>query len=318
MARDLPQDWREFVRIAVDLPENPKLAALNDPAAGWLYVTSLCYCGRNHTDGAFPIAVVTRIAGVTKTRAEKLMKAGLWHKRGHSCDRCPQPIDGHAVVHDYLRHNRSAEQVERLREARSQAGARGAEARWGNGTSGSNSMASAMASATPTASQPHGNGDGKCHGKTMADGWQQHGNPMAEVEEEKEIKEPPNGGSFGTPQAKPKQGTRIPEDFAVTRDMVEWARDNTPVVDGPYETQQFIDYWRARPGKDALKLDWRLTWQRWMRKAQRDTEERQKRLRPATRNGFASQTDANIAAFLGATGTEGATVLPLPLTRGAQ
>lgn len=78
-----------------------------------------------------------------------------------------------------------------------------------------------------------------------------------------------------------KRGTRIPDDFAVTQPMVVWARRECPDVDGRFETSQFIDYWAAKAGKDAVKLDWTRTWQTWMRRAQRDAVTRPGRhLRP--------------------------------------
>jgi hypothetical protein len=69
-----------------------------------------------------------------------------------------------------------------------------------------------------------------------------------------------------------ERGTRIPDDFAVTAEMVTWARENAPNINGAYETQKFVDYWRGRTGKDATKLDWIGTWRNWIRKAQEDTQ----------------------------------------------
>lgn len=63
------------------------------------------------------------------------------------------------------------------------------------------------------------------------------------------------------------RATRIPDTFAVDADMVAWARTNTPHVDGRHETAKFIDYWTAKSGKDATKVDWVATWRNWMRKA---------------------------------------------------
>lgn len=63
-------------------------------------------------------------------------------------------------------------------------------------------------------------------------------------------------------------GTRLPEDFAVTAEMVAWARENAPHVDGKRETERFCDYWHAKPGKDGRKLDWVKTWKNWMRTAE--------------------------------------------------
>lgn len=61
-----------------------------------------------------------------------------------------------------------------------------------------------------------------------------------------------------------KRGKRIPADFAVTPDMVTWARVSCPTVDGQRETLKFINYYKAKTGKDATKLDWVATWHNWM------------------------------------------------------
>ena len=36
------------------------------------------------------------------------------------------------------------------------------------------------------------------------------------------------------------------------------------------ETENFIDYWRQRADKGALKADWVATWRTWMRRAAKD------------------------------------------------
>lgn len=90
-----------------------------------------------------------------------------------------------------------------------------------------------------------------------------------------------------------KRGTRIPDDFAVTPEMVEWARERCPYVDGRRETEKFINFWRAKSGKDATKVDWPATWRNWMLNA----AERQPRASPAAvANGRPQSggTDANL------------------------
>ena len=80
--------------------------------------------------------------------------------------------------------------------------------------------------------------------------------------------ENPSGkGSGSTSQA--RRGTRIPDDFTVTPDMVEWVEEHCPGLDWQQETENFVDYWKARPGKDGTKLDWKATWRVWMRNAHR-------------------------------------------------
>jgi len=65
-----------------------------------------------------------------------------------------------------------------------------------------------------------------------------------------------------------KQGHRLPDDFALTGEMRAWARQHAPHVDADRELDRFCDYWRSKPGRDGRKLDWRLTWNNWMRTAE--------------------------------------------------
>lgn len=73
------------------------------------------------------------------------------------------------------------------------------------------------------------------------------------------------------PRKRGDGGTRIPEDFAATEEMIMWARENTPLVGGK-ETAAFVDYWRSQPGQRGRKVDWIATWRNWMRRAQSDAE----------------------------------------------
>lgn len=214
MARSAPADYREFIRLSVDLPMNPKLAMIDDPAAGWAYVVSLCYCGQNLTDGSFPMGPLLRLAGVEGQVAKMLIVAGLWHETGHTCDRCPQPMAGMGVVHDYLVHQRSADEAKALRDARREAGRRGAASRWS------------------------GNGDGKSHGNShtdaMANGQQTDGNSMAEVEGEVE-KEQKKKTSSSSPKPEPQRDDvdqlvallrdrMIANEFRLPKSFTSWRR----------------------------------------------------------------------------------------------
>jgi len=61
-----------------------------------------------------------------------------------------------------------------------------------------------------------------------------------------------------------KRGTRIPDDFKVTPEMHAWAKEHVPELGGLRETEKFINYWRAKSGASATKLDWPATWRNWM------------------------------------------------------
>lgn len=71
-----------------------------------------------------------------------------------------------------------------------------------------------------------------------------------------------------SPSASPR-GTRLPDDFKPSPEMISWARDNAPGV-GWREHEKFMDYWRAAPGQRGVKQDWIATWRNWMRKAADD------------------------------------------------
>jgi hypothetical protein len=58
-----------------------------------------------------------------------------------------------------------------------------------------------------------------------------------------------------------KRGRRIPDDFAVTDEMRQWAVDNGfGHLDLDKITAEFRDYWAAESGARAVKLDWTKTW----------------------------------------------------------
>jgi hypothetical protein len=60
------------------------------------------------------------------------------------------------------------------------------------------------------------------------------------------------------------RATRCPEPFIVNSDMRLWASEHAPLIDVRLETTKFCNYWRAKAGKDATKLDWKLTWRNWL------------------------------------------------------
>lgn len=122
-----PRDSREFVRVAVTLPDDPKLLDTTDvPRCGWLYVAGLLWARKQRTDGVLRPEVVVRDAAVPRRLVAELVRVGMWHEPGHDCDRCEQPPARHVVVHDYLEHQQSKDESDAAR-AKARAAA---EARW--------------------------------------------------------------------------------------------------------------------------------------------------------------------------------------------
>jgi hypothetical protein len=108
--------------------------------------------------------------------------------------------------------------------------------------------------------------------------------PSGEAQESSSNERPASDGT-GTsketakPKSDQKRGTRIPLPFVVTDDMEDWAKRKAPLAHAEleYQTEQFVDYWKARTGQISFKLDWPATWMSWMRKANKDLAERAER-----------------------------------------
>lgn len=76
---------------------------------------------------------------------------------------------------------------------------------------------------------------------------------------------------FREPRQAEERGTRLPADFQMPAEWIMaarekrlWSEDDTKA-----EAENFIAYWAAKAGKEAVKLNWRLTWNRWVANSNR-------------------------------------------------
>lgn len=105
-----------WVRLDDQFADSPKLERAG-PVAGWLHVAALCYCARHLTDGVIPREKAARLIPSAGRHIKALVREGVWHEPGHTCDRCPPCPDRHYVLHDYLDFQPSRAQVEADRAA---------------------------------------------------------------------------------------------------------------------------------------------------------------------------------------------------------
>lgn len=108
-------DTRTYIRMHDGMPEHPKIEPLSD-AAFRLLVTTWCWCSRQTTDGRIS-KKLWRKRG-TAMRRKELQDAGLIVEQ-----------DEWVLVHDYLEHQRSSEEIQALKEHRARAGKLGGEAK---------------------------------------------------------------------------------------------------------------------------------------------------------------------------------------------
>jgi len=95
--------------------------------------------------------------------------------------------------------------------------------------------------------------------------------------EEKKEKELPNGSS----KKKAKKGSRIPENWQASEQERRYAADHGFSAQAiALEEEKFRNYWLAKSGAGATKLDWSATWRNWVLNAQ----SRMPRGSPANRN----------------------------------
>jgi hypothetical protein len=223
-----------------------------------LWTRAGSWCAQQLTEGFVPDDMVAVLG--TSTQAKKLVAAGLWIEQ-----------EGGYQFHEWTAENRNPSKKTVLERRRKDA----------------EKKAKARAARRSNSEEPHVNGDSP----QGTDSGQGGGLPRG-VGSTTPLHSTPSKEEKKTSSSSPrKRGTRIPDDFTATPDMVAWARDRVPHVDGRTETEKFINYWKAKSGAGATKVDWPATWRNWMLNA---AERAPARASP----GFQSQTDANIAALL--------------------
>lgn len=112
-----------WAKIDDQLHANEKFAAVSLSAVG-LWTLCLSWAADRRSDGRLPVAIVRRLGGHdTEPLASELVAAGLWN-----------PLEGGWEIHNFLHYNPSRAEQEanddHLSTVRSDAGRRGAEARW--------------------------------------------------------------------------------------------------------------------------------------------------------------------------------------------
>lgn len=120
-----------FIKVSEGMPEHPKIVSAGGDAA-WLNICAIAYAARNQTDGLIAAGMVPRLSDRKHPAklAGVLVEFRLWHEPGHDCKRCPQPLPGFYVIHDYLEHQQSAEEIRAARDAKGAGGGFGNHRRW--------------------------------------------------------------------------------------------------------------------------------------------------------------------------------------------
>ena len=222
-------DDRTYIKLHDGMPRHPKVVGLSDKAFR-AYIEALCYCSEYLTDGKVPASNLTKIAPRRVWR--ELSEAGLIHD-----------ADSGIAMHDYLEHQRSADQVKDLKEKRRASGQRGGRAK-----------ANAVASATHDASDPPEQTGSKSLAETES---------LTYVRDQTET----DNSSLRSESTR-KRATRIAADFTPSPELAAWTlTQGFTAGQGRTLVAEFVDYWTAKAGRDATKTDWDATFRNWVRRA---------------------------------------------------
>jgi hypothetical protein len=113
---------RIWLKLDTAFHRHPKVKPLPDRAFR-LHVAALLHCKEFLTDGRITRAEVQdllRLRDFPTAAVSALCKAGLWHEDGAGW-----------VIHDFLAHNNSRDQVMQIRRLKAVSGQAGARERWG-------------------------------------------------------------------------------------------------------------------------------------------------------------------------------------------
>ena len=93
------------------------------------------------------------------------------------------------------------------------------------------------------------------------------GVPKSEPNQEPSTKNPNTKKTEASPR-----GTRLPDDWKPSEHLAAWLLGKLPEGRwsdhsrrwAVHETEKFTLYWATKTGRDATKIDWDRTWQKWM------------------------------------------------------
>lgn len=237
-------DKRAYAKMDIGYLDNPKMLDVLEEShtAVLMHAASILYSAQHLTDGVVPVKLMQRKVGGSHGDVDLLSEVGLWHQQGHDCAECPDPPERSVVVHNYLEHNRSEAEANRL----SKAGAKGAKARWANAPIESESD-----------SGSHANRIADRNGHPNAT---ENANPNGQRERKRDPSKEGGVGETNTPRRKPQ--TSLPEDLAIKDSHRAKAKKLN--VDVEWQFQKFKNHHES---KDSRFSDWSKAFHTWLTNA---------------------------------------------------
>jgi uncharacterized protein YdaU (DUF1376 family) len=67
------------------------------------------------------------------------------------------------------------------------------------------------------------------------------------------------------PEKSSARASRLPLDWTPSAEDLDYCQTQRPELDPDRVSENFRDYWHAKAGKDAAKIDWAAAWRSWVR-----------------------------------------------------
>lgn len=231
-----------WFRIDDSFADHPRVVAAGNAAIG-LWTKAGAWSMRHLTEGFIPTAIARQLG--TPAEAKKLVTVGLW-----------------LVVDDGFMFFRFAEGADgtKRQETKEEAEARKRNARDRQRRRRGGAQETTTIGDLPSADVTP---------DVTRDSRVSHDVVTRPSSSSSSSSPPSEGESAADKPRSPRAGaTRIPEPFVLTREMREWAADETPNVDPDRATREFVDFWRGAT-RDATKKDWVAVWRNRMRVLQK-------------------------------------------------
>ncbi|NDA21944.1 MAG: hypothetical protein EBZ09_12980, partial [Betaproteobacteria bacterium] len=66
------------------------------------------------------------------------------------------------------------------------------------------------------------------------------------------------------PRIRERRATRLPADWEPSDQLIEFMKKERPDLTPRTTVMRFMNYWQAKAGRDATKLDWNKTFMSWI------------------------------------------------------
>lgn len=239
-----------FARFSLDYADHPKIAILSD-AAFRAHVEMILYARKYLTDGRIPNRFANRFG------FDVLQELASNDPERPSIT---NDVDGDYWIHDFTDMQETRDEVEAKRLVNTQNGRRGG--RPAKRTGNRNETQSVSGSLTESPSEMKAETETETETKPLRGlggaGGGLSSQPPASLDTH----------SAATAAPKQKRGTRLPAGWQPSRTPANEAAEQALSRDQLRgELAKFVDYWAAKAGAQATKLDWDATWRNWIRNA---------------------------------------------------